>query len=89
MATRAPSRKRTQLVSNGERKKNPVVKTFPAYGPFRFKVEESKDGEKFMNPVGFPTKLSAINYAKMIAKENPDLFIRVYELTATDLSYAV
>lgn len=88
-ATRAPARKRTQLVSNGERKKNPVVKTFPAYADFRFKVETSKDGVKFMNPVGFPRKINAINYAKMLAEKNPDLFIRVYELTAADLSYAV
>lgn len=88
-ATRAPERKRTKLIQNGERKKNPVLKTFPAYDNFRFKVETSKDGVNFKNPVGFPTKISAINYAKMLAEENPDLFIRVYELTAVDLGYAV
>ena len=88
-ATRSPERKRTKLIQNGERKKNPVVKTFPAYGEFRFIVETSKDGVKFKNPAGFPRKIEAINYAKFLAEEMPDLYIRVYELTAADLSYAV
>lgn len=88
-ATRAPARKRTQLIQNGERKKNPIVKTFPAYGPFRFQVDVSKDGKTFRYPVGFERKIDAIKYAKELAEENPTFFVRVYELTAADLSYAV
>ena len=78
-ATRAPARSRTKLVQNGERKKNPVTKTY-GYPQFPYKVQASNNGDKFRDLYGTKTKEQAMQMAKEYAKKYPEEYVRVFKV---------
>ena len=83
MATRAPSRKRTQLVQNGERKKNPMAPAVKVSSDsmFKYAVEAKRmlgsAGSVFETIAAFHTKQQAQDYAKAILASNPTVTLRV------------
>lgn len=82
-ATRAPARSRTKLMSNGERKKNPMAPAVNVSSDsmFKYAVEAKRSlgsaGSVFETIGGFHTKAQAQDYAKAILANHPTVTLRV------------
>ena len=73
-ATRVPERKRTKLIQNGERKKNPRVRYADIAGPsvaeFKTVYAVHLAGQPSMNAMAyFTTKKNAVDTAQFLADE--------------------
>lgn len=82
-ATRAPARSRTKLMSNGERKKNPMAPAVSVSSDsmFKYAVEAKRSlgsvGSVFETIAAFHTKAQAQDYAKAILANHPTVTLRV------------
>ena len=82
-ATRSPERKRTKLIQNGERKKNPMAPAVKVSSDsmFKYAVEAKRmlgsAGSVFETIAAFQTKAQAQDYAKAILASNPKVTLRV------------